>query len=95
MISESLVIGDWRRVIADGVAHRLSNHSQTTNHQSPVDLGRRSLRVRRVDLAGFKPAYTYVETSTDTGRLRLDMTVTWQGIQNDKGSVTVSSLVLR
>jgi hypothetical protein len=63
----------------------------------PADLPNATgtLRVRRVALAGFKPSFTYVETSTDTGRLRLDMTVTWQGVKNDKGSVTVSSLVLR
>lgn len=37
---------------------------------------------------------SYAETTTDTGRLRVDATVRWSGVGSDRGEVTLTTLIV-
>ena len=56
----------------------------------PSDLSNATgtLRFTRVD-------GSYSATTTDTGRLQVDATVTWNAARNDKGTVTLTTLILK
>jgi len=70
--------------------HLPANTSQATvaftpNAELPGATG--SVVFRRVDT-------NYVETTTDTGRLRVDATVTWSGVGSDRGTVKLYTFIV-
>lgn len=53
------------------------------------------LVIRRMDVSGSSPNYSYQQSATDTGRVQLEMSVTWAGTGTDRGTVTVATLVFQ
>lgn len=53
------------------------------------------LVIRRISVTGSEGSYSYQQTTADTGRVQLEMTVQWTGTGIDHGAVTVGTMVLQ
>jgi prepilin-type N-terminal cleavage/methylation domain-containing protein len=64
-----------------------SRYSMSFTPSSELPGATGSLVFRRVDTS-------YVETTSDTGRMRVDVSVSWRGVGRDRGTIGFTSLIV-